>query len=105
MRIGHQNLRLAPERRGADLRARGQVGEDLTDRPLDRRREGDVVWWYLALYGVARFLNEFLRNDQAAVASGLTTAQLVCIAFVIVGGTMLLKSWTREPDPLPDVSP
>ncbi|MEF8787513.1 MAG: prolipoprotein diacylglyceryl transferase [Planctomycetota bacterium] len=71
----------------------------------NRRREGDVVWTYLAVYGVARFLNEFLRNDQAAVASGLTTAQLVCIAFVIVGGTMLLKSWTREPDPLPDVSP
>ena len=70
----------------------------------NRHREGDVVWWYLALYGVARFLNEFLRNDQAPLAAGLTTAQLVCIALLLLGGTMLLKSWTREPDPLPDTT-
>lgn len=65
----------------------------------NRRREGDVVWFYLALYGIFRFVNEFLRNDQPTVVAGLTTAQFVCMVLVALGGAMLLRSWTKEPDP------
>ena len=68
----------------------------------NRHREGDVVWLYLLLYGTARFLNEFLRNDQPPVVAHLTTAQLVCIALISVGGAMLWRSWNREPDSLPE---
>jgi len=68
----------------------------------NRHREGDVVWLYLLLYGTARFLNEFLRNDQLPVVAHLTTAQLVCIALISVGGAMLWRSWNREPDSLPE---
>ena len=69
---------------------------------LRRRREGDVAWTYLGLYSVARFLNEFVRDDQAPVLLGLTIAQLICIPALVLSVVVLVRSRRRPPEPLPE---
>lgn len=81
-------------------------------------REGDLLWWWFAGYGVARFAVEFLRAappgvgaataGAAAAAFGLnprvlfalTAPQLMAIAMVVTGVAMLTRGrwWgAREP--------
>ena len=69
---------------------------------LRRWREGEVGWLYLALYGTARFSNEFLRADQTAVLWGLKVAQLMCVPMVIAGLTMLVRGRMLPRQPLPE---
>jgi len=54
---------------------------------IQKRRafKGQVISLYIILYGLFRFLIEFLRGDLAPVLYGLTTAQLVSMAMIIVG--------------------
>ena len=65
---------------------------------LKRRRfEGQVFAAYLILYGVARYLLEFLRGDpgRGEVFGGLMTGtQLISILLVIIGGVI----WWLRPD-------
>lgn len=54
---------------------------------------GQVFWAYLVLYGVYRFIVEFWRigATSSVLALGLSDAQWVSIAMVVVGGI----SWVR----------
>jgi phosphatidylglycerol:prolipoprotein diacylglycerol transferase len=64
------------------------------DRPA-----GEVAWLYAILYGTARFVNEFIRADQPAVAAGLTAAQIICVLLVAFGVVMMVISRRSEPQP------
>ena len=56
---------------------------------------GRLMYWYLVLAGAARFLVEFVRINPR-VFHGLSEAQLIAIAMMIVGGVALIL--TREKD-------
>jgi phosphatidylglycerol---prolipoprotein diacylglyceryl transferase len=56
---------------------------------------GRLMYWYLVLAGGARFLVEFVRINPR-VFDGLSEAQLIAIAMMIVGGVALIV--TREKD-------
>ena len=58
------------------------------------KRRGDVGALYLLLYGVGRFLVEFLRNDYRGELFGLSTSQFISIFIVLGGGALLL--WNRK---------
>jgi len=48
--------------------------------------DGQVFFLFLILYGIARFLVEFLRSDPRGELFGLSTSQLISIPAVVVGG-------------------
>ncbi len=50
---------------------------------------------YLVLIGIERFLVEFVRATPV-VAAGLTTAQIISIVLVLVGGAILWRTWNRR---------
>ena len=55
------------------------------------KRSGDVGAAYLVLYGIGRFLIEFLRNDERGSVSLLSTSQFISL-FILVGGVVLFWS-------------
>ena len=65
-----------------------------------RWREGEVGWLYLALYGSARFANEFLRADSPRVF-GLTVAQAMCMAIAALTIAMVVRGRRLSRQPLP----
>src|SRR5689334_9848370 len=67
-------------------------------RVRDRLTNGLLFALYLLLAGTERFLVEFIRRNND-VALGLTQAQLISIAMMIVGGLWLLLAARREPRP------
>jgi len=67
-------------------------------RLRDRFTNGTLFALYLLLAGTERFLVEFIRrNDDVAI--GLTQAQLISVAMMIVGGVWLLVAFRRAPRP------
>lgn len=50
---------------------------------------------YLVLIGIERFVVEFVRATPVVVA-GLTTAQVISIALVVIGGIILWRTWRRR---------
>jgi len=67
-------------------------------RLRDRLTGGRLFALYLVLAGTERFLVEFIRrNDDVAI--GLTQAQLISVAMMIVGGVWLLVAFRRAPRP------
>ena len=64
----------------------------------DRFRTGVLFAIYLVYAGTERFLVEFIRrNDDVAI--GLTQAQLISVAMMIIGGVWLLVAFRRAPRP------
>jgi len=64
-----------------------------------RRREGQVFWTFIAGYGLVRTIVEFYR-EPGIVLLGLTGAQYLCIAMLILGVVMLWRiaqAPTRQP--------
>jgi phosphatidylglycerol---prolipoprotein diacylglyceryl transferase len=57
---------------------------------------GRLIYWYLVLAGAARFLVEFVRINPR-VFHGLSEAQLIAFAMMVVGGVALIL--TREKGP------
>ena len=55
------------------------------------KRSGDVGAAYLVLYGIGRFLIEFLRNDERGSVSLLSTSQFISL-FILAGGVVLFWS-------------
>ena len=73
--------------------------------PRDRRlREGDALWTYLLLYGIARFLIERIRTDSLYIGP-LPAAYWVSFGLIALGASMLILRRTiwpgRAADPLP----
>lgn len=53
-------------------------------------KEGRVAAAYLLLYGIGRFLIEFLRNDYRGSVGVLSTSQLISIGIVALGVVLFL---------------
>ena len=53
---------------------------------------GGIGYIYIILYGIGRFLIEFLRNDYRGEVGFLSTSQFISIFFVICGAGLLLFS-------------
>ena len=66
-----------------------------------RRREGQVGWLYLVLYGSFRFANEAVRVTPPVVL-GMSPAQAMCVPLIVIGAVMLLKARKLPPQPLPE---
>ena len=64
----------------------------------DRFRPGVLFALYLLLAGLERFLVEFLRRN-ADVALGLTQAQLLSVAMIVVGGVWFFSQWRPRAGP------
>lgn len=54
-----------------------------------RKTKGIVISMYLLLYGVGRFIVEFMRNDPRGSVGGLSTSQFISL-FIVAGGLALL---------------
>ncbi len=52
---------------------------------LKRGRRGVTCSLYFAVYGLMRFVDEFLRGDHEKLINGLTTAQIIGLGLVPVG--------------------
>ncbi|WP_455716166.1 prolipoprotein diacylglyceryl transferase [Anaerosporobacter sp.] len=68
--------------------------------------KGNTAALYLALYGVGRFLIEFLRDDYRGAVGFLSTSQFISIFFVIIAGVLFYVNKKRgiEADKLIDIS-
>ena len=64
----------------------------------DRLSNGLLFALYLLLAGTERLLVEFIRRNED-VALGLTQAQLISVAMMIIGGVWLLVAFRRAPRP------
>jgi phosphatidylglycerol:prolipoprotein diacylglycerol transferase len=66
-----------------------------------RRFSGQVIAAYAVLYGITRFLIEFVRDDPRGDIAGLTTlthlstSQLISLLVVIGGAVFLFLRWRR----------
>lgn len=66
----------------------------------DRYRPGVLFALYLLLAGTERFLVEFVRRNEAVVA-GLTEAQLMSLAMIVVGSFWFASKRGSGPTPAP----
>jgi phosphatidylglycerol:prolipoprotein diacylglycerol transferase len=58
-------------------------------RNRDQFRPGILFAWYLVLYGLERFLIEFIRRNSEVVA-GLTAPQLESLGLIVAGVVWIL---------------
>jgi phosphatidylglycerol:prolipoprotein diacylglycerol transferase len=61
--------------------------------------DGQVIWLYLVLYAVARFVIEFFRGDNPRILMGLTISQVIGVLVLIAAvplGYVLWFSSARE---------
>ena len=54
-----------------------------------RKYAGTIGGIYLILYGVMRFLIEFMRGDHSDSILGLTPSQFIAVAIAIPGGIIV----------------
>ena len=58
--------------------------------------DGNVGAGYLILYGVGRFLIEFLRNDNRGAVGTLSTSQFISIFIVAAGIGLVVWNTMRS---------
>jgi phosphatidylglycerol:prolipoprotein diacylglycerol transferase len=73
---------------------------------MSKRRSfnGQLFLVFLLLYGVARFLIEFLREDDRGALFSLSTSQLIAVPMVVVSAILLLilpKYLSKKKSPKP----
>lgn len=59
-------------------------------------RTGNVGAMYLLLYGIGRFLIEFLRADDRGGFAGLSTSQIISIIMVVLSAVLFVCNKRRE---------
>ena len=70
-----------------------------------RLREGDILWIYLIVYSIGRFVIEQIRLDSATVG-GLKTPAVVAILTIVIAWTMLVyRHRPNSTAPYADASP
>jgi phosphatidylglycerol:prolipoprotein diacylglycerol transferase len=61
--------------------------------PRLRLRDGDVLWLYLVLYGLARFVIESMRTDSLYIGP-FPAAHWISAGMIAVGAVMLIiRHW------------
>lgn len=60
-----------------------------------RKFEGQIIYSYLMIYSVARFIIEFWRDDPRGTVFGLSTSQFISIVMFAFGFIMTLYYWRR----------
>ncbi|MFO0910686.1 MAG: prolipoprotein diacylglyceryl transferase [Isosphaeraceae bacterium] len=70
-----------------------------------RRRDGEVFALLLLGYAVTRFVSELLRDDEAALASGLTIAQTISVLLFLSGVAFWSKLAEQPPHRYADEAP
>ncbi len=61
--------------------------------------EQRMIFIFLVVYGFNRFWIEFFRSDKSSGLFGLTGAQILCLGFMLLGGTLYLyytRKWKKE---------
>jgi phosphatidylglycerol:prolipoprotein diacylglycerol transferase len=71
-----------------------------------RRRlpPGAAFWAFLAVYGLVRFMVEFVREPDAHIGTDLgpfTRGQLLSLPLLLVGTALLVRSWKTSSAPPP----
>jgi len=61
-----------------------------------RKFDGEIIYSYLMIYGVARFTIEFWRDDPRGQVFGLSTSQFISIVMFALGLGMMLYQWRRR---------
>ncbi|MBR3298285.1 MAG: prolipoprotein diacylglyceryl transferase [Clostridia bacterium] len=60
-------------------------------------KRGSVLFLYMILYGIERFVLEYFRYDEIrGIFLGLSTSQWISIAMVVIGAVGLMLSFKRE---------
>lgn len=55
-----------------------------------KRFDGEIMMWYMVLYGVGRFWIEGLRTDQLFLwNTGIPVSQLVSVVMILIGGSVI----------------
>ena len=55
-----------------------------------KRFNGEIIMWYMVLYGIGRFWIEGLRTDQLFLwNTGLPVSQLVSVLMILIGGLVI----------------
>ena len=55
-----------------------------------KRFDGELIMWYMVLYGVGRFWIEGLRTDQLFLwNTGIPVSQLVSVVMILIGGSVI----------------
>ncbi len=62
-----------------------------------KRRDGELLVYFMFAYAIHRYLNEMLRTDTDPVAFGLTLSQNVSIAMMIAATILGFIVWRRGP--------
>ena len=61
-----------------------------------KKFEGEMILWYLALYGAGRFWIESLRTDQLLLPGiGFPVSQLLGGLMAVIGLTVIMIGWKR----------
>jgi phosphatidylglycerol:prolipoprotein diacylglycerol transferase len=65
-----------------------------------RRRDGEILGWYLVLYSSVRFVVEFFRNHEQELVAGFSLTQWISLATLLFGVWLLFRpaGATSEPD-------
>jgi phosphatidylglycerol:prolipoprotein diacylglycerol transferase len=77
---------------------------------LKKRRavEGQLIYSYMMIYGIARFTIEFWRDDPRGQVFGLSTSQFISVIMFVLGFVMTVYYWrqqsNRSPSQGPDVA-
>ena len=66
---------------------------------LSKRRDGLVFWGFIAGYGIVRTVVEFYR-EPGIIFLGLTAAQFLTIAMVIIGALMMWRVQRAPAEPV-----
>jgi phosphatidylglycerol:prolipoprotein diacylglycerol transferase len=62
-----------------------------------RRRDGEILGWYLTLYSSVRFVVEFFRNHEQSLVAGLSLTQWISIGTLLFGLWLLLRPAAAQP--------
>lgn len=55
-----------------------------------KRFDGEIIMWYMVLYGIGRFWIEGLRTDQLFLwNTGIPVSQLVSVVMILIGGSVI----------------
>ncbi|HYP07327.1 MAG TPA: prolipoprotein diacylglyceryl transferase [Bryobacteraceae bacterium] len=56
-----------------------------------RRRDGEILGWYLVLYSSVRLVVEFFRNHEQSLVAGLSLTQWISLTTLVAGIWLLLR--------------